>query len=74
MIVRQYQGRGARRERRSEERPDVEARDIVLSADGRDVRTGHAVLAVDEEASEVFAVGESDERVQRTGCRVGVDD
>jgi len=48
MIVRQHHRRGAGCKRRSEEPADVEAGDVVLSADGHDVRAGYAVLAIDE--------------------------
>ena len=62
MIVREDHCRGACCKRRSEEPADVEACDVVLSADGHDVCAGHAVLAVDEKAGEVFAVGVEEAR------------
>ncbi len=39
----------------------------VLRTDGGDMRSGHVVPNIDEEACEVFAVGETDERVKRAG-------
>jgi hypothetical protein len=67
MPVSQDQGGGARGEGGSQDDADVDVTDAVLATDGDDVGSGDAMVAVDEEAREVFAIGEADERVKDPG-------
>ena len=60
--------------RGSQNDTDVHIADAVLTADGDDMGSGDAIVAVDEKAREVFAIGKADERVKDPGRGVTIGD
>jgi hypothetical protein len=73
MIVSEYERARASSECGAQDDSDVDGPDEMLASDSGDMGSGDAIVPVDEEACEVLAVSEADERVEGAGCawRVG---
>jgi hypothetical protein len=73
MIVSEYERARASSERGAQDDSDVDGPDEMLASDSGDMGSGDAIVPVDEEACEVLAVSEADERVEGAGraWRVG---